>query len=108
MKSGCRRKSSIGNHSVLKLPVLYDNRVLIANLRVGLSFEALMSTRYTPSTQLHLSISISVPQFKSVCREEPRARCSDHVTQHCSMDCSPVYWCRVCSDQDQQHNNIFY
>ena len=48
------------------------------------------------------------PQFKSVCREEPRARCSDHVKQDCSMDCSPVYWCRVCSNQDQEHNNIFY
>ena len=63
---------------------------------------------YTPSTQSHLSISIFVPQFKSVCREEPRVRCSDHVKQDCSMDCSPVYWCRVCSNQDQEHNNIFY
>ena len=67
-----------------------------------------VSTQHTPSTQLHLSISIFVPQFKSVCREEPRARCSDHVKQDCSMDCSPVYWCRVCSNRDQEHNNIFY
>jgi len=34
--------------------------------------------------------------FVSECRTVAAPRCTDHKTEDCAMQCSPVYWCQVC------------